>query len=307
MSAKAGRNALVGIAFNAYDPLTANKVERASEESVEQTAKEVLTAVTELGYATFIIPLQKSFMHFSQRLKALNADVLINLCEAFLGQAAAGSQRGRRPRTSRHPVHRERFADPGPVPQQVQNQGGPEVVRLADALGRARGCARPEDRFAVSADRQAEHGGRQSRHPSGFRRPRRGRPPQTTAAYPGCLRELRPGRDVHRRTGVQRLGDGRGKARGTAGQRDRVRRHARGPAEHLQLRGQVADRRRPVPVDAAAVPGPDRRLRSGPYFRRPRSRRLLPANAAITPGWIFGWTKKAGRSSWRSIPTPTSA
>ena len=86
MNAKAGRNALVGIAFNAYDPLTANKVERASEESVEQTAKEVLTAVTELGYATFIIPLQKSFMHFSQRLKTLNADVLINLCEAFLGR-----------------------------------------------------------------------------------------------------------------------------------------------------------------------------------------------------------------------------
>jgi D-alanine-D-alanine ligase len=86
MSARAAKNILVGIAFNAYDPLTANKVERASEESVEQTAKEVLTAVTELGYATFVIPLQKSFMHFSQRVKTLNADVLINLCEAFLGR-----------------------------------------------------------------------------------------------------------------------------------------------------------------------------------------------------------------------------
>lgn len=86
MSAREAKNILVGIAFNAYDPLTANKVERASEESVEQTAKEVLTAVTELGYATFVIPLQKSFMHFSQRVKTLNADVLINLCEAFLGR-----------------------------------------------------------------------------------------------------------------------------------------------------------------------------------------------------------------------------
>ncbi len=86
MTAKSGRNLLVGIAFNAYDPLTANKVDRPSEESVEQTAKEVLTAVTELGYAAFIIPLQKSFMNFCQRMKTLNADVLINLCEAFLGR-----------------------------------------------------------------------------------------------------------------------------------------------------------------------------------------------------------------------------
>jgi len=86
MSPRSMKNILVGIAFNAYDPLTANKVERASEESVEQTAKEVLTAVTELGYSAFIIPLQKSFMHFSQRVKTLNADVLINLCEAFLGR-----------------------------------------------------------------------------------------------------------------------------------------------------------------------------------------------------------------------------
>jgi D-alanine-D-alanine ligase len=86
MSPRSERNILVGIAFNAYDPLTANKVDRASEESVETTAKEVLTAVTELGYSAFIIPLQKSFMHFMQRLKTLNADVLINLCEAFHGR-----------------------------------------------------------------------------------------------------------------------------------------------------------------------------------------------------------------------------
>jgi D-alanine-D-alanine ligase len=85
MSARKDRNILVGIAFNAYDPLTAGKVERPSEESVEQMAREVLSTVTELGYSAFIIPLQKSFMHFMQRLKTLNADVLINLCEAFLG------------------------------------------------------------------------------------------------------------------------------------------------------------------------------------------------------------------------------
>jgi len=79
------KNILVGIAYNAYDPVTERKQERASEESVEQMAKEVLTAVTELGYMAFILPLHKSFINFLNRLKDLNADVLINLCEAFAG------------------------------------------------------------------------------------------------------------------------------------------------------------------------------------------------------------------------------
>jgi D-alanine-D-alanine ligase len=79
------KNILVGIAYNEYDPLTTRKLERASEESVEQTAKEVLTAVTELGYTAFILPLHKSFMSFLNRLRVLNADIIINLCEAFAG------------------------------------------------------------------------------------------------------------------------------------------------------------------------------------------------------------------------------
>jgi D-alanine-D-alanine ligase len=79
------KNILVGIAYNAYDPLTERKQERPSEESVEQMAKEVLTTVTELGYMAFILPLHKSFINFLNRLKDLNADVLINLCEAFTG------------------------------------------------------------------------------------------------------------------------------------------------------------------------------------------------------------------------------
>ena len=85
MSAMKDKSILIGIAYNSYDPVTGRKVDRPSEESVEQTAKEVLTAVTELGYSSFIIALQKSFMNFLQRLKTLNADVVINLCEAFLG------------------------------------------------------------------------------------------------------------------------------------------------------------------------------------------------------------------------------
>ena len=79
------KNIVVGIAYNAYDPLTARKVERASEESVEEMANEVLAAVTDLGYTSFTLPLHKSFLSFLNRLKVLNADVVINLCEAFAG------------------------------------------------------------------------------------------------------------------------------------------------------------------------------------------------------------------------------
>jgi D-alanine-D-alanine ligase len=81
------KNILVGIAYNAYDPVIGRNGERVSEESVEQTAKEVLAAVTDLGYSAFIISLQKSFLSFLHRLKQLKPDVLINLCEDFLGQA----------------------------------------------------------------------------------------------------------------------------------------------------------------------------------------------------------------------------
>jgi len=80
------KNILVGIAFNAYDPLTGRNGEKLSEESVEQTAREVLAAVVELGYQALIIPLQRSFMSFLHRLKELNVDVVINLCEGFLGR-----------------------------------------------------------------------------------------------------------------------------------------------------------------------------------------------------------------------------
>lgn len=81
------KNILVGIAFNAYDPVAGRNGERVSEECVETTAKEVLAAVTELGCSAFIIPLQRSFMSFLHRLKELKPDVLINLCEDFLGRA----------------------------------------------------------------------------------------------------------------------------------------------------------------------------------------------------------------------------
>jgi len=79
------KDIVVGIAYDAFDPETGKKVERLSEESVAQMANEVLTAVTDLGYTVFILPLHKSFLSFLNRLKVLNADVIINLCEAFAG------------------------------------------------------------------------------------------------------------------------------------------------------------------------------------------------------------------------------
>ena len=86
MTAKSkAKNVVVGIAFDAWDPLTARKVSRASSESVEEMANEVLAAVTDLGHTAFSLPLHKSFLSFLNRLKVLNADVIINLCEAFAG------------------------------------------------------------------------------------------------------------------------------------------------------------------------------------------------------------------------------
>jgi D-alanine-D-alanine ligase len=81
-----GKNLLVGIAFNAYEPVDGRSKERMSEESVEQMALEALDAVTELGYSAVILPLQRSFMRFLHRMKKLNFDVLINLCEGFRGR-----------------------------------------------------------------------------------------------------------------------------------------------------------------------------------------------------------------------------
>jgi len=81
------KNILVGIAYNDYDPVSGRNGERVSEDSVEATAREVLAAVTEMGYSACIIPLQKSFMRFLHRVKEVKPDVLINLCEGFLGQS----------------------------------------------------------------------------------------------------------------------------------------------------------------------------------------------------------------------------
>jgi D-alanine-D-alanine ligase len=76
----------VGIVFNAYEPVTGRSEERLSEESVAEVAKDVSEAIKTLSYPVTIIPLQKSFLHFLRRVRDLNLDVLVNLCEGFFGR-----------------------------------------------------------------------------------------------------------------------------------------------------------------------------------------------------------------------------
>ncbi|MDD8014283.1 MAG: ATP-grasp domain-containing protein [Acidobacteriota bacterium] len=76
----------VGIVFNAYEPVTGRSDEKLSEESVADVARDVSEAVKTLGHAVSIVPLQRSFLNFLIRIRELNLDVLINLCEGFYGR-----------------------------------------------------------------------------------------------------------------------------------------------------------------------------------------------------------------------------
>ena len=76
----------VGIVFNAYEPRPINTGERLSEESVAEMANQVHGAVKTLGYDPTLIPLQRSLVNFIGRVRELNLDVLVNLCEGFFGR-----------------------------------------------------------------------------------------------------------------------------------------------------------------------------------------------------------------------------
>lgn len=77
---------LVGIAYNAYDPELLETGERKSEESVVEVAEAVFSAVSEEGFTAVILPLWQSLMTLLRRIRELKVDVLINLCEGFLGR-----------------------------------------------------------------------------------------------------------------------------------------------------------------------------------------------------------------------------
>jgi D-alanine-D-alanine ligase len=74
------------IVFNAYEPRSTATGERLSEESVAEMAQQAQEAVRSLGIEATLIPLQRSLLNFLSRVKELNPDALINLCEGYYGR-----------------------------------------------------------------------------------------------------------------------------------------------------------------------------------------------------------------------------
>lgn len=78
--------ARIAIVFNAYEPRPAGSGERLSEESVADMARQAQEAIQSLGYEVTLIPLQRSLLNFLGRLREVNPDALVNLCEGFYGR-----------------------------------------------------------------------------------------------------------------------------------------------------------------------------------------------------------------------------
>jgi D-alanine-D-alanine ligase len=79
-------NISVGIAYNAYDPIINRPDERLSEASVADVAESIFSAISDIGYQAAVLPLRESLMTLLRRVKELKVDVLINLCEGYLGR-----------------------------------------------------------------------------------------------------------------------------------------------------------------------------------------------------------------------------
>jgi D-alanine-D-alanine ligase len=76
----------IAIVFNAYEPRPTATGERLSEESVADMAQQAHDAVRTLGIGATLIPLQRSLLNFLGRIKELNPEALINLCEGYYGR-----------------------------------------------------------------------------------------------------------------------------------------------------------------------------------------------------------------------------
>jgi len=76
----------IAIVFNAYEPRSTAAGERLSEESVADMAQQAHDAVCSLGIGATLIPLQKSLLNFLGRVREINPDALINLCEGYYGR-----------------------------------------------------------------------------------------------------------------------------------------------------------------------------------------------------------------------------
>ena len=76
----------IAIVFNAYEPRPTAAGERLSEEAVAEMAQQALDAVRTLGIGATLVPLQRSLLNFLGRVRELNPDALINLCEGYYGR-----------------------------------------------------------------------------------------------------------------------------------------------------------------------------------------------------------------------------
>ncbi|MBC7349367.1 MAG: ATP-grasp domain-containing protein [Candidatus Aminicenantes bacterium] len=74
----------VGVAFNTYEPFI-YRPEKVSEDSVARVAEVVCESLNQAGVEASLVPLQRSMFTFLRRLKELNVEVVINLCEGFFG------------------------------------------------------------------------------------------------------------------------------------------------------------------------------------------------------------------------------
>jgi D-alanine-D-alanine ligase len=74
------------IVYNAYEPRPTATGERLSEESVAEMAQQAHDAVRTLGIGVTLIPLQRSLLNFLGRVRELNPDALVNLCEGYYGR-----------------------------------------------------------------------------------------------------------------------------------------------------------------------------------------------------------------------------
>lgn len=75
----------VGVAFNTYEPFIYRK-ERVSEDSLAKVAEVVCETLNQAGLEATLIPLQRSMFNFLRRIKELDAEVIVNLCEGFFGK-----------------------------------------------------------------------------------------------------------------------------------------------------------------------------------------------------------------------------
>ncbi len=75
----------VGVAFNTYEPFIYRR-DKVSEDSVAKVAEVVCETLVQSGLEANLVPLQRSMFTFLRRLKELNIEVVVNLCEGFFGK-----------------------------------------------------------------------------------------------------------------------------------------------------------------------------------------------------------------------------